>query len=113
MHIAYRGRRANTQLTLNILAGKLIRWPVKYNPAGQGGRLQKSLAGTLPNRSLYNRVRKANLEGLEDNFEGHAASTSCVFVQLVLYIEETRQHDGSAPVFKRNYPIFTSHKWKS
>ena len=56
----------------------------------------------MPNRSLYNRVRKANLEGLEDNFEGHAASTSCVFVQLVLYIEETRQHDGSAPVLYSN-----------
>ena len=25
---------------------------------------------------LYNRARKANLEGLEDNGQGHAASTS-------------------------------------
>ena len=50
--------------------------------------------------SLYNRARKAKLEGLEDHGQGHAASTSgVVFAELVLYIEEARQ-DGSAPVFR-------------
>ena len=29
------------------MADKLIDWPVKYNPAGQGGRPQKCLAETL------------------------------------------------------------------
>ena len=46
---------------------------------------------------LYHRVRKANLEGLADNGQGHAASTSGVaFAELVLYIEESRQHHESA-----------------
>ena len=46
-------RRENTHLTLIILAGKLIHSPVKYNPAGQGGRHQKSLAGTLVGIKMY------------------------------------------------------------
>ena len=97
-------RAAATQFKIQNYLGDLVLgiwWPLKLTITPDASR------------SLYNCVRKANLEGLEDNFEGHAASTSCVFVQLFLYIEETRQHDGSAPVFKRNYPIFTSHKWKS
>ena len=50
---------------------------------------------------LFHRARKANLEGLEDNGQGHASSTSgVVFAQLVIYIEESRQHHESAPVFK-------------
>ena len=50
---------------------------------------------------LYHLARRATLEGLEDNGQGHAASTSgVVFAELVLYIEETRQRDESAPVFR-------------
>ena len=51
--------------------------------------------------SLYHCARRATLEGLEDNDQGHAASTSgVVSAELVLYIEETRQRDESAPVIK-------------
>ena len=36
---------------------------------------------------LYHRARRATLEGLEDNGQGHAASTSgVVLAELVLYI---------------------------
>ena len=39
-------------------------------------------------------IRKANLEGLDDNGQGNAALVSdIVFAELVLYIEETRQDE--------------------
>ncbi|KAJ8416192.1 hypothetical protein AAFF_G00382140 [Aldrovandia affinis] len=50
---------------------------------------------------LYNRERKANLEGINDNGKGQAASASdIVFAELVLYIDETRQDEETASVFK-------------
>ena len=77
----------DTELLGRLSAGDMVAIEAKYHP--------RCLVG------LYNRARKANLEGLEDNGQGHTASTSgVVFAELVLYIEETRQHDGSAPVFK-------------
>ncbi|CAJ1048465.1 hypothetical protein GWK47_003689 [Xyrichtys novacula] len=62
----------DTELLGQLSAGDMVAIEAKYHT--------RCLIG------LYNRVRRANLEGLE--------------AQLVLYIEETRQHDGSAPVFK-------------
>ena len=50
---------------------------------------------------LYNRARKANLEGLNDNGQGNAASVSDIVVaELVLYIGETRQDEKTTPIFK-------------
>ena len=50
---------------------------------------------------LYNRARKANLEGLDDNGQCKAESSSSIaFAELVLYIEETRQYTETVPVFK-------------
>ena len=77
----------DTELLGQLSAGDMVAIEAKYHP--------RCLVG------LYNCARKANLEGLEDNGQGHAVSTSAfVFTELVLYIEETRQHDGSAPVYK-------------
>ena len=78
-------------------AGDMLAIEAKYHP--------RCLVG------LYNRARKASVEGLEDNGQGYAASTSgVVFAELVLYIEETRKHEGSAPVFKL---AELSHLYKS
>ena len=45
------------------MAGKLILWPVKYNPAGHSGRYQKCLAETLEVAiDVYKRVAKANVD---------------------------------------------------
>ena len=77
----------DTELLGRLSAGDMVAIEAKYHA--------RCLLG------LYHRVRKANLEGLEDNGQGHAASTSgVVFAELVLYIEESRQHHESAPVFK-------------
>ena len=47
---------------------------------------------------LYNRARKAKSEGPKDS---HLSEVSAiVFTELVLYIEETRLDEDTAPVFK-------------
>ena len=60
---------------------------------------------------LYNCVRKTDLEGLDDNGQGNAASVSdIVFAELVLYIEETRQGEETAPIFKLS-ELAQFYKW--
>ena len=77
----------DTELLGQLSAGDMVAIEAKYHA--------RCLLG------LYHRVRRDTLEGLEDNGQGHAASTSgVVFAELVLYIEETRKRDESAPVFK-------------
>ena len=77
----------DTELLGRLNAGDMVAIEAKYHTR----RLLR----------LHHRARRATLEGLEDNGQGHAASTSgVVFAELVLYIEETRQRDESAPVFK-------------
>ena len=46
-----------------------------------------------------NCARKAKIEGLEDNGQGHAASISAI-VLAELVLEEARERDGTAPVGK-------------
>ena len=77
----------DTELLGRLSAGDMVAIEAKYHA--------RCLLG------LYHCVRRDTLEGLEDNAQGHAASTSgVVFAELVLYLEETRQRDESAPVFK-------------
>ena len=67
----------DTELLGQLNAGDMVAIEAKYHT--------RCLLG------LYNRARGAHLEGLEDNGQGHAASTSgIVFAELVLYIDETR-----------------------
>ena len=49
MHIGYTEHVHDVNY---YMAGKLILWPVKYNPAGHGGRPQKCLAETLMGRCV-------------------------------------------------------------
>ena len=77
----------DTELLWRLSAGDMVALEAKYHT--------RCLVG------LYNRARKANLEGLDDNGQGQAASASgIVFAELFLYIEETRQDEETAPVFK-------------
>ena len=77
----------DTELLRQLSAGAMVAIEAKYHI--------KRLVG------LYNRARKANLEGLDDNGQGNAASVSdIVFAELVLYIEETRQDEKTTPIFK-------------
>ena len=70
----------DTELLRQLSAGDMVAIEAKYHI--------KCLV------SLYNSARKANLEGLDDNGQGNAASVSdIVFAELVLYIEETRQDE--------------------
>jgi hypothetical protein len=48
---------------------------------------------------LYNRARKAKSEGPKATYDERRVS-GIVFAELVLYIEETRLDEETAPVFK-------------
>ena len=66
----------DTEILGRLSAGDMVGIEAKYHT--------RCLVG------LYNRARKANLEGLEDNGQGHAVSTSgVVFAELMLYRDET------------------------
>ena len=74
----------DTQLLRKLSAGDMVAIEAKYHI--------QCLVG------LYNRARDANLEDLDDNGQGQAASASSIaFAKLFLYIEETRQDAETAP----------------
>jgi hypothetical protein len=73
----------DTQLLGQLSAGDMVALESKYHT--------KCLVG------LYNRAKKAKSEGTKY----HERSVSgIVFAELVLYIEETRLNEETAPVFK-------------
>uniref|UniRef100_UPI00358F83C1 uncharacterized protein n=1 Tax=Myxine glutinosa TaxID=7769 RepID=UPI00358F83C1 len=75
----------DTELLGRLSGGDMIALDAQYHP--------RCLIG------LYNRTRKAQSTGSQDTKQERAMS-AVVFAELVLYIEETRQDEETAPVFR-------------
>ena len=74
----------DAELLVRLSGGDMIALGAQYHP--------QCLIG------LYNRTRKAQSTGSQDTNQERAVS-AVVFAELVLYIEETRQDEETAPVF--------------
>jgi len=74
----------DAELLVRLSGGHMIALGAQYHP--------QCLIG------LYNRTRKAQSTGSQDTNQEQAVS-AVVFAELVLYIEETRQDEETAPVF--------------
>lgn len=75
----------DTELLGRLSGGDMVALDAQYHP--------QCLIG------LYNRTRKVQSTGPQDS-DRERAMSAVVFAELVLYIEETRQDEETAPVFR-------------